>query len=126
MPDIDLDQYEIVATGNLYKRHLVRSAWSERKVILCGQYLYQFTRSDVYRGRFLVANCAVTIIDPDTDVVPPGFFGFVLKGPGRDITFCVATKKELISWITVIQDQVRNTVICLQHIGIPTLMRYID
>lgn len=126
MPDIDLDPFEIVATGNLYKRHLVRSAWSERKVILCGQYLYQFTRSDVYRGRFLVANCTVTIIDPDTDIVPPGFFGFILKGLGRDITFCVATKKELISWITVIHDQVRNTVICLQLISILILMKCID
>ena len=126
MPDLDLDPYEVVATGNLYKRHLVRSAWSERKVVLCGQYLYQFSRSDVYRGRFLVANCTVTIVDPDTDIVPPGFFGFVLNGSARSITFCVATKKELISWITVIHDQVGKTLFRPHAIRSQLLVKDVD
>ena len=107
MLDHGLDPYEIVATGILYKRHNVRSAWSERKVILCGQYLYQYSRSDVYRGRFKITNCFVKIIDPDAGILTAGFYGFSLTGSDRDVTFCVATKKELISWITVIHDQVQ-------------------
>lgn len=106
MPDIDLDPFEIVATGNLYKRHNVRSAWLQRKGTLCGQYLYQYSKSDVYRGKFLITDCTVKIVDPDAGVVPPGFFGFVLVGAERSVTFCVSTKKELISWITVLHDQV--------------------
>lgn len=110
MPVQELDPFEIVATGNLYKRHLVRSAWSERKVTLCGQYLYQYSKSNVYRGRFLITDCTVNIVDPDAGIVPPGFFGFVLTGIDRSVTFCAASKKELASWITVITDQVRRLI----------------
>lgn len=106
MPDIDLDPFEIVATGKLYKRHHERSAWLQRKGTLCGEFLYQFSKGDVYRGKFLITDCSVKIIDPDAGIVPPGFFGFVLSGPDRSVTFCVSSKKELISWITVLHDQV--------------------
>jgi hypothetical protein len=106
-----VDPTEIIITGVLYKRIAEKSAWSKRKVILCNQYLYQYTYhqnngSDIYKGKFDITNCSVKIINLDD--VPKGRHGIVIENlnENRSVFFCTEGVEELSEWSKKITNQV--------------------
>ena len=116
-----LDFYDIVATGTLYKRIKERSAWTQRKLVVCGQYIYQFTKNDVYKGKFDVIGCSLKIVDSKNFDIPRGHYGFTIENTneksssgtgttvvGRSILFCTPSVGTLFSWLNALSEQVAD------------------
>lgn len=109
MSDQDLDPSEIVATGILYKRCSVRSLWSERRVTLCGPYLYQYSKGNEFKGKFPIADSITDIVDQKEGFEPPGYFTFIVRNRDKNLTLCASSQRELILWVAAITKQVRST-----------------
>ena len=116
-----LDFYDIVATGTLYKRIQERSAWTQRKLVVCGQYIYQFTKNDVYKGKFDVIGCSLKIVDSKIFDIPRGHYGFTIENTsvkssnetgsivvGRSILFCTPSVGTLFSWLNALSEQIAD------------------
>jgi len=106
-----LDYWNMVATGSLYKQILERGGtFTKRKVVLCGQYLYQFTRNDVYKGKFDVSGCALKIVDAAANArqIPKGYYGFRIEGPGRAVLFCTPSVGTLFAWLNALSEQIAD------------------
>ena len=101
-----LDYYSVVATGLLHKQMLDRGgAFTERKVFLSGNYLYQFTKNDVYKGKFDVSGCTLKIVDRH---VPQGYYGFRIEGAGRAVLFCTPSVGTLFAWLNALSEQIAD------------------
>jgi hypothetical protein len=108
-----LDRDEIIKRGSLYKHIPDKSAWEDTIVALCGLYLYQYSKNNVFRGRFNISNCSLLIIKSSKEkkgVLPRGKFGLLVENIDDNsicILFCTSSEKDLSSWFTAITDQVR-------------------
>lgn len=113
MAESGLDVYDIVATGNLYKRNRQKNSWTQRKIVICGQYLYQFDNNDLYKGKFDLTECSIRIVDSKQYSIPKGHYGFVVENvnsglQSRSILFCTSTVGTLFAWLNALCEQVAD------------------
>lgn len=104
----DLDPHEIIKFGILYNPRTEKSLWRERKVYLCGEFLYQYSGKNVFEGKFNITECSIEIIDRSAGTMPSGYYGFILKNRDKHIVYCSKTEDELSLWVTAITNQVSD------------------
>ena len=116
-----LDFYDVLCTGTLYKRIQERSSWTQRKLVVCGQHIYQFTKNDIYKGKFDVIGCSLKIVDSKNFDIPRGHYGFTIENTneksssetgttvvGRSILFCTPSVGTLFSWLNALSEQIAD------------------
>lgn len=103
-----VDPFDIVATGTLFKLNPDKESWSERNVTLCGEYLYQYSKENDFRGKFPIVDSIIDVSDVTQKNLPTGYFPFIIKNNSKSVTFCASSKDEWLLWISTITNQVRR------------------